>query len=1264
MLPVAYLIPSVSAARQAADVAAAIIGVADVLIKAGFVLGGVLLLVRWRARAHRRYVRLWLLPYRSDEAEPEAIQRMFEAWHQQLLERWWRRVTRGQRSIALEVAIGRDAEGDMSAALSIVCPEELVPAIEGSLVSCYPDARVLTSGGSLPPVARVVSLKKRYGFERALRAAERRTRLIDAALSQMTSLEQPAVLQFTILPTPALFDLYGRRRFRRHERRTWSERRQRAPRSELIGQELEGGLRVQNRPLFFSEIRVAAQSYGAAAALAGTVRGESAGENRLVERYQRPWATGRLYVAWLQRGLACPVPDWRRGVLSSEELGVLWHLPSPGLKTVRILRTAVPRLPAPPDITRNPELALANDERGLVGILPEDKSDGLGLIGGQKTGKTSLLIRTVQADALDPECAMVVLMPKPGDARKALAMIPPGRTVHYLDLEHPEFGINPLLATGDPAMVADKIVDAFRDVNAEGDIRGSSDRYLRQSAQAAIGASRSGLLEGPPTLWHMYRMLLPGESLFRERVTGALLSDPRFADTATFFGRELPNDLREATSQTTAKLDAPRNKLLRLMVESLDKVLRHPIQLDLDELVRRREVLIIDGKMGTFGADNCRVMMQFVLNTLYGTLQRQQQLREEERVRVALKVDEAHLVVNESFADAMATLRSAGLEVVAAWQYGEQIQDPKIRSGMMSLLRQRCMFSMGEAADAREMSTIAMAVYSDMIRTDPEERARMRLTPDTIFNLPNHYALCSWISRGVRAPAFIAQTMPLSVDESVAELHLAAQRQRGYHVPAQLPDPLPDLDWTGVREIPSALVEGAAPAPAGLLPAAPELPVHNGHGNGTGESYRNGGGPHAGIVPDERVLVLAPRADVRSARGEEAAERVADSPSELVTDPAGGAGASTGSGSGAPPTFTELDLDEVRGILWEKVDAMAPDQRPEPTPRELEILGALWSYRFLFATQVWRRWWGESSQRAAQQGMNRMARAGWVRRFKFQLPERGAQQRVYCLTKDGFELARGRLGRYGPCIEQDAHWREPQINDPRRILRDLHVNGWVLALERVGGRNLGRWRGPREGRIDPPRQKVRGEWVEIRPAAVVLGSNHMLRDYDGERFEAVSPDATVEVKVKVGGERMQFDLMIEMERGRGGGNVEDRLRRYDGLISGWHQMLARYRTLGVAPVVVFVTEDERANLRLLKLADRVVTGRIAKAGTDEASWPCPGRRGMFFAVERSIHEGSLEALQLPEQPPELRMRLEGARARTCTPRRVHIVEPGLLRGRN
>ena len=99
--------------------------------------------------------------------------------------------------------------------------------------------------------------------------------------------------------------------------------------------------------------------------------------------------------------------------------------------------------------------------------------------------------------------------------------------------------------------------------------------------------------------------------------------------------------------------------------------------------------------------------------------------------------------------------------------------------------------------------------------------------------------------------------------------------------------------------------------------------------------------------------------------------------------------------------------------------------------RELEILAALWSYRFLFARQIYRRWWKGSSVRAAQQTLNKMTRAGWVRRFKFQLGERGAQQRVYCLTHDGFDLAKTREGRHGsyipggPDVARAADLRSP-----------------------------------------------------------------------------------------------------------------------------------------------------------------------------------------------------------------------------------------------
>ena len=511
------------------------------------------------------------------------------------------------------------------------------------------------------------------------------------------------------------------------------------------------------------------------------------------------------------------------------------------------------------------------------------------------------------------------------------------------------------------------------------------------------------------------------------------------------------------------------------MVESLDKVLRHPRQLDLDAVVRNREVLIVDGKMGTFGADNCRVMMQFVLSMLYGTLQRQQHLPEAERVRVAVKVDEAHLIINESFANALATLRSGGLEVVAAWQYGEQIQDPKIRAGMMSLLRQRCMFSMGETQDARLMSELTMSVYS---RHDPlgsESRARMRIAPDMIINLPNHHAVCSWIADGARVPGFIAQTVPLDEDPAVLEHHRAAQRARGGYVPDRLPHPLPATD----RD-----VRGDAPSVAGV-------------------------DAEASVVDEQRVREFEPTAEVGPDPGERAPLRPLR----------------------AAETYAELDFADVTGVAWDSVELVAPVKRHRPARRELEILAALWEHQHLLVSQIHRRWWSDSSLRACQQGLTRMAKAGWVRRFRFTAPV--PYQRIYCLTEAGFELAQRNSSSRGPYIDPGASWVAPPSEDPRAVLRDLHANAWVLALQSLAPKAVRNWRGPRASRVAPPRpRRRRGEEVALTTEQIPLGGSRRLRDPSLDAPQPVHPATSVELRAGAPGDLVSFDLLVELVRGK------------------------------------------------------------------------------------------------------------------------------------
>jgi len=264
---------------------------------------------------------------------------------------------------------------------------------------------------------------------------------------------------------------------------------------------------------------------------------------------------------------------------------------------------------------------------------------------------------------------------------------------------------------------------------------------------------------------------------------------------------------------------------------------------------------------------------------------------------------------------------------------------------------------------------------------------------------------------------------------------------------------------------------------------------------------------------------------------------------------------------------------------------------------------------------------------------------------------------VYCLTEDGFDAAKSATGPNGAYIEAEAVWREPPSGDPRAVVRDLHVNGWVMALQLAAPGAVRGWRGPGASKLVPPRRRDRGEWIDLRPADIQLAGTRRLRDHGLDQLLPVNPAATLEIRLKRPDQALRFDVLLEFDRSRGAAYNEDKLRRYDLLVSGWHRLLDRYRTLGSPPVVLFLCEDERQALAYIRTADRTVTTRVAEAGTPEVEWPCPGRAGILFAVERDVHLGSLEVLALPELPPEIRTKLHGKSAAKCQPRRLALIDP-------
>ncbi len=295
------------------------------------------------------------------------------------------------------------------------------------------------------------------------------------------------------------------------------------------------------------------------------------------------------------------------------------------------------------------------------------------------------------------------------------------------------------------------------------------------------------------TLWDAARLLTVGEEgySYRARVGAHVRTLPEFKEIAEFFTAELTAQLADSRSTTTAKLDAPVNKLARLLNSpSIKRVLLNDsLAVDFDRVIAGHEVLVVKGALGAMGAGNTSVLMQLLEGMLDAALARQQDaVPAEQRVAVALKVDEAPLVLNRGFAETLALKRSAGLETVACWQADSQWTDREVRAQLDALFAHRVYFATASARDARDAASLMMAEYSDTVRPDTTGLSALG-RPDARLHLPKHHAIASWVAPEGRQAPFIARTIPLRVDPERLAGHAARQAERGGRYLADLSQP-------------------------------------------------------------------------------------------------------------------------------------------------------------------------------------------------------------------------------------------------------------------------------------------------------------------------------------------------------------------------------------------------------------------------------------------------------------------------------------------
>ena len=1147
-------------------------------------LGVVSVALRWRDRRRRRYVRLRVRAYRTDRATAEAVVTMFETLHKRLLRRWWRRMLLGQPSLALEIHHTRNGEAGQ-AWLGVCCEDRSRALVQAALRAAYANCRVHDDDGlQLPPV--LLRLKKRAEFIKRAKVLDRfaheREPAVNRMLTTMAACRGDTCVQLALTPAPANFERLARRMYKRHEAHLSRARREHVltrDRSMLEDAELRGGLDVQHRPLFFADLRVLACSRSVCEGVASELRAQEA-ENSLVER-GTPVRHGLLgtYRRRIVRGEGNLVPDVRNGVYASTELAALWHLPSPEYSTVPFARSALPLAPATPAIlrSRDGEGAL-EDALGRVSIHPQLRRLNTAVPGAVEQGKTSYLVATVAEDLRRRRCAVIVLDPKGDAAEATLSAVPPQRTCTLLDLAQPTCGFNPLAVDAPADVIADYVVAALRNLFTDVDIRASSDRYLRNAIIAVLAFDKRA------TLWDAARLLSVGEEgySYRRNVAAKVRELPAFKEIADFFTAELTAQLADARSMTTAKLDAPVNKLARLLNSpSIKRVLLNDsLTIDLDRVIAAQEVLVVKGALGTMGAGNTSVVMQLLVGMLDAALARQQDLvPEAERIAVALKVDEAPLVLNRGFAETMALKRSAGLETVACWQTDAQWTDREIFEQLDALFAHRVYFATASARDARAAVKLTMAEFSDSVRPGIAHLSALG-HPDVRLHLPKHHAVASWTTPEGRQAPFIAQTIPMRIDAQRISLHARRQAHRGAR-------PLTELRQPHWRR---------ADGPTS---------THNGLASGSSKAHS---GPPTVAQDSPSAQPVAQHAQLPA--------RAAASYGELVA------------------------LDRAQTVHWARrphaAAALAPDEL------DWQILTLVASLGHVLSSQLHRHLNPARSPTTTQRRLKRLSDAGLLERFQFHRRDGGGVPMCYVATDAALQLLTdsGRAFAATAGAPRASRVRRRHDLPLSQARHEGHVAGWALALASTVGKHRCQALGPEQAAIAPPSRA--GSAAAIGPGELRLPDGRVPHDFlqegaGGERlevarFQTLRPDAVVRVSGAV-----QTDVIVERDDRIGSDRWSAKLERYDHFLSGWSMHVSRYCGRAPAlPVVAFVCRDRPRARDCARHADLVLRACRAYAGEHPLEWQYTGRERVLFVAERDMHEGLLCAHGVSRVPPHVR----------------------------
>jgi hypothetical protein len=538
----------------------------------------------------------------------------------------------------------------------------------------------------------------------------------------------------------------------------------------------------------------------------------------------------RVFARWMAWGAPRVWPVSGGLTLWSAEAATFFGWPTGRLRIADLNRSVTRRMPAPRALPRSPSLALMRAEGGeAVGLAEADRPKNLLLLGIQGSGKSTTLLNLFKNDvrAVDAQgrpAKPVILFDIGKDtAHAALRLVPPDRHVIWFapgERQNPWL-IQPFGSALEDGTQVDHLLDLFAEVFGEDAIGPRSRQILGHVFATVIAASTP---DHPPTFGDAYRMLVD-ETFRNERIAQAVMAGRLPEHTATYWSQELPQLLLSNPAFWEEAVSAPRNKLDGfLRNEALRGALgagevRHLVRraIDWERVIRERQVVIVNLDEAHMSRQAVALFGVTTTMLIWHAIQRQGLVAETARTPVSLLYDEAQEYLSPQFVRYLALGRAYGFQTALCTRFLLEIEDDRLRAGLVNLCQNRVIHRIPEEQDAKALMLQMMTIYMNNITLAEEAQALERFMADDVMRLPDRHAICVWQAGGVVQHPFNAETIDWRPDahEEWARHHLAHQHRA---IPERAPETPPPPSMAAG---PSAGSSGPATASATAAATTP-----------------------------------------------------------------------------------------------------------------------------------------------------------------------------------------------------------------------------------------------------------------------------------------------------------------------------------------------------------------------------------------------------------------------------------------------------------